>query len=70
MGNFFECREDGSLPISDVYSHHRTMTSCHLCNINLMLGRDLQWDPQTQQFVNDDEATSLMSRPSREGFTA
>ncbi len=49
MGNFFECREDGGLPISDVYTHHRTMTSCHLCNIALMVKRDLRWDPKGEQ---------------------
>ncbi len=70
MGNFFECREDGSLPISDVYTHHRTRTACHLCNISLMLKRELRWNPKTESFVNDDEANQLMSRASRAGFTA
>ena len=66
MKNFFDCIADGSKPISDVWSHHRTMTSCHLCNIALMLGRDLQWDPKAEQFINDDQATALMSRKSRD----
>ena len=70
MGNFFECREDGSLPISDVYTHHRTMTSCHLCNIALMLKRELRWDPKAEQFVDDEAANALMTRPSRPGFSA
>lgn len=46
------------------------LTSCHLCNISLMLGRELSWDPKAQQFVNDDQANALMSRKSRTGFTA
>lgn len=66
MRNFFECVEDRSKPISDVWSHHRTMTSCHLCNIALMLGRELRWDPKSEQFVDDDQANALMSRQSRE----
>ena len=66
MRNFFECIEDRSMPISDVWSHHRTMTSCHLCNIALMLGRELQWDPATEQFVDDQQADALMTRKSRE----
>ena len=70
MGNFFECREDGSLPISDVYTHHRTMTACHLCNIALMVKRELRWDPKREQFVDDEVANSLLSRESRPGFTA
>ncbi len=70
MANFFDCLEDRSDPISDVYSHHRTMTSCHLCNITLMLGRKLQWDPEKEDFVNDAEASALMSRPSRSTYLA
>lgn len=66
MRNFFECLEDRSDPVSDVYTHHRTMTSCHLCNIMLMLGRDLKWDPKNEKFIGDDQATALMSRKSRE----
>ncbi|KAA5543194.1 Gfo/Idh/MocA family oxidoreductase [Roseiconus nitratireducens] len=66
MGNFFECIEDGGKPISDVWSHHRTMTSCHLCNIALMTGRELTWDPKQESFVNDEEANRFLSRKSRE----
>ncbi|OYP38927.1 Gfo/Idh/MocA family protein [Rhodopirellula sp. MGV] len=65
MGNFFECIDDRSKPISDVWSHHRTMTSCHLCNIALMTGRELQWDPKGEVFVNDDDANRFLSRKSR-----
>ncbi len=70
MQNFFDCIDDRTQPISDVFTHHRTMTSCHLCNIALMLGRDLKWDPKAQNFVGDDKATALMSRKSRELATA
>ncbi len=70
MKNFFECIADGGKPISDVWSHHRTMTSCHLCNISLMLGRELEWNPKTEEFVGDDQANQLLSRKSRAGFTA
>ncbi len=70
MQNFFDCIEDRSDPISDVYTHHRTMTSCHLCNITLMLGRKLQWGPVKEDFVNDPQASALMSRPSRSEYLA
>ncbi len=65
MQNFFDCIEDRGKPISDVWSHHRTMTSCHLCNIALMLGRELKWDPKAERFVDDEQANALMSRKSR-----
>ncbi|MEX0939472.1 MAG: Gfo/Idh/MocA family oxidoreductase [Pirellulales bacterium] len=68
MRNFFQCIEDRQQPISDVATHHRTMTSCHLCNIALMLGRDLTWDPKQEQFVGDEQASALTSRKSREGY--
>jgi predicted dehydrogenase len=68
MLNFFQCVADRKDPISDVYTHHRTMTSCHLCNIALMLGRDLHWDPEKEQFVSDEQAMALMSRPRRDAY--
>ena len=70
MKNFFTCIEQGGKPISDVWSHHRTMTSCHLCNIALMLGRELRWDPKQERFVDDEQANELMSREDRSGFQA
>ncbi len=69
MTNFFECLEDRQQPISDVATHQRTMTSCHLCNITLMLGRELKWDPAKEDFVGDEQATALMSRARREPYT-
>jgi myo-inositol 2-dehydrogenase/D-chiro-inositol 1-dehydrogenase len=68
MRNFFECVEERVQPVSDVATHHRTMTSCHLCNIALWLGRDLHWDPEAEHFISDDQANALMTRKSRDGF--
>jgi len=70
MQNFFDSIEDREQPISDVFTHHRTMTSCHLCNIGLMLGRDLKWDPKNENFAGDDQANALMSRKGREVSSA
>ncbi|MCH8839453.1 MAG: Gfo/Idh/MocA family oxidoreductase [Planctomycetes bacterium] len=69
MGNFFECVKDRTEPVSDVATHHRTMTSCHLSNIALMLGRELNWDPDKQQFVNDPEAEAFRTRRRRGGYS-
>jgi predicted dehydrogenase len=69
MQNFFNCIESRGTPISDVDTHHRTMTCCHLCNISLMLGREVQWDPQKEQFIGDEQATTLMTRPRREKYS-
>ncbi len=69
MGNFFECVKDRTEPVSDVATHHRTMTSCHLSNIALMLDRELNWDPDKQQFVNDPEAEAFRTRRRRGGYS-
>jgi myo-inositol 2-dehydrogenase / D-chiro-inositol 1-dehydrogenase len=69
MGDFFDCVKSRGTPISDVETHHRSMTTCHLCNIALMLGRELKWDPKKEQFEGDEQATLLMSRPRREEFS-
>jgi predicted dehydrogenase len=65
MGNFFECVKDRSLPISDVFTHHRSVSACHLCNIAMLLKRKLRWDPRQEQFAGDEEANALLSRPQR-----
>lgn len=70
MQNFFECVKDRTEPIADVYTHHRTMTSCHMCNIALMVGEDLKWDPKKEEFIGNEMANQLMSRPSRNKFLA
>jgi predicted dehydrogenase len=68
MANFFECVRDRGLPVSDVYSHHRAMTTCHLANIAMRLGRSLKWDPSAEQIVGDDEANSFQRREQRKGY--
>jgi myo-inositol 2-dehydrogenase/D-chiro-inositol 1-dehydrogenase len=69
MKNFFECVKDRTQPISDVFTHHRTMTACHLSNIAILLKRKLRWDPVKQDFVGDDQASALRSRRQREPYT-
>jgi len=68
MGNFFDCIRERRTPISNVESQHRSVTTCHLGNISMHLGRKLIWDPQKEQFVGDDEANSRLSRPQRRPY--
>jgi hypothetical protein len=63
-----ECIRDRSLPVSDVYSHHRAVSCCHLANIALRLDRPLAWDPEREDFVGDAEASALLSRPQRQSY--
>jgi len=68
MGNFFECMRTREQPISDAFTHHRTLSTCHLANISLRLGRELTWDPEKEQIVGDDQANSWLAREPRKGY--
>jgi predicted dehydrogenase len=68
MANFFECCKDRTQPISDVATHHRTMTTAHLANIAIRLGRKLNWDAQKEQIVGDNEANKWQKREQRKGY--
>ncbi len=68
MGNFIECCRDRSTPVSDVWSHHRALTTCHLANIAIRLGRNLKWDAAKEQIVGDDAANLWQGREQRKGF--
>jgi len=69
MGNFFDCVRDRTEPVSDVFSHHRELSSCHLCNIAMLLRRRLKWDPVQEDFIGDPQASALVSRPQRAPYT-
>ncbi len=68
MGNFFECIRDRGMPVSDVFTHHRAMTTCHLANISIRLDRKLAWDPKTEQITGDSEANEWLKRKARKGY--
>ena len=44
---------------------HRSITPAHLGNIAMALGRKLKWDPEKEEFVGDERANALLSRPYR-----
>lgn len=68
MGNFFDCIKSRKQPLSDVYSHHRAITTCHLANIAVRLNRDLKWDPVAEVMVGDEQAQSFVKREQRKGY--
>ena len=71
MENFIACCADRGKPASDVWSHHRALTTCHLSNIAIRLGnRKLTWDPKKERIIGDDQADGFLSRPQRAGFEA
>ncbi len=69
MGNFFECLRTREQAISDPFTHHRTLSTCHLANISLRLGRKLSWDPEKEQIIGDAQANSWLTREPRKGYS-
>ena len=53
------------MPVSDVFSHHRALTTCHLAGIALRLNRKLTWDAAKEQIVGDADAAKLLSKEYR-----
>ncbi|TWU02552.1 Gfo/Idh/MocA family protein [Stieleria varia] len=68
MGNFFDCIDTRRKTISDIEGQHRSVSTCHLANISMKLGRPLKWDPSKEVFVGDDEANGHLKREQRSGF--
>lgn len=68
IANFIQCVRTRAKPAADAETGHRATTVCHLINICRKVGRKLQWDPQIEKFIGDDEANKLLSRPRRAGY--
>ncbi|MCA9114319.1 MAG: Gfo/Idh/MocA family oxidoreductase [Planctomycetaceae bacterium] len=68
MFNFFHCVKERETPVSDVHTHHRAMTTCHLANIAIRLGRRIEWDPKAESIVGDDDAKQWEAREQRKGY--
>ena len=69
MENFVDCVRNRETPISDVWTHHRAVSLCHLSNIAMLVGRKLNWDPAKEDFVGDTQASALLSKPQRPPYT-
>jgi predicted dehydrogenase len=69
MKNFLECMRTRKDPIAPVEVGHRSNTICILAHIAMKLQRKLRWDPQSERFIDDDEANSRLDYPHREPWT-
>ena len=65
IANWLHCARTGIRPNADVEIGHRSSTVCHLANIARWLKRELTWDPDTETFPGDDEASSYIDRDRR-----
>jgi predicted dehydrogenase len=63
--NLIDCIKNGNDPSAPVEIGHRSNSICLLGNIAMELQRKLEWDPQSEVFINDDEANKMLSKPLR-----
>jgi hypothetical protein len=64
--NFIDCVKSRKETFVPVEVGHRTASALHIGNIAMSLDRKVNWDPQKEAFINDDEANALRSRESRD----
>jgi predicted dehydrogenase len=68
MGNFVDCIKSREEPICPALTGHRSASLCHLGVIAIRLSRKLNWDPDKEQFVGDDEANRHLAREMRQPY--
>lgn len=68
VANFFDAVKSRKQPISDVFSHHRAVSTCHLAGIAARLGRKIKWDPEKESVVDDEAAQTFVAREKRKRF--
>jgi len=61
--------KNGSAPICDVETGHRSSSVCCIANIAYWLKRPLKWDPVEEKFKKDKEANRLLNAPLRGPWT-
>jgi predicted dehydrogenase len=63
--NFIDCVRSRNKPNADVETGHRSTTVAHLGNIAFKTGKKLHWNSETEEFVDDGEASKLLARQAR-----
>ncbi len=64
--NFLECIKTRKRCICDIETAHRAVSVLLLGGIATRLKRPLKWDPDTERFINDDEANKMLKMEKRE----
>jgi len=63
--NFLDCVKSRAQTIAPVEVAHRSCTVCLLGEIAMRLGRKLEWDPDKELFIGDDQANRMLARTMR-----
>jgi len=64
--NFLDCIKSRKPTAANAEVMRHSHITCHAAAMSWMLGRKLEFDPQKEKFINDDEANRLRSRPARD----
>jgi len=67
--NFLDCVKSRQDPYFPAEVGHRCCSVAHLGNIAMDLGRKLRWDPDQEEFPDDEAANRLRGRAMREPWT-
>ena len=68
MADFVHCIRTREKPVSDVWSHHKAVTTGHLAAISGRLNRPIEWDAATETIIGDDVANAMQKREQRKGY--
>jgi predicted dehydrogenase len=68
-GNFLDCIRSRQLTAAPVEIGHRSCSACILGSIAMELGRKLNWDPQKETFIGDEEANGRIAVEKRAPWT-
>jgi hypothetical protein len=63
--NFLDCVKSRKKTITPIEAACRSISVGLLGEIAMLLERKVRWDPVKEDFVNDPEASRLLSRPMR-----
>jgi hypothetical protein len=69
MKNFFDCMRSRKETICPAEIGHRSVSVCHLGVIALRTGKKLNWDPQKEMFVGDNDANKWVAREQRKPYS-
>ena len=62
---FLDCVRSRRLTVAPAETAHRSASIGHLGQIAMILGRKIEWDPETEHVTNDASAERMLSTPMR-----
>lgn len=63
--NFIECVKSRERTAAPAEAAHRAISVAHLAHIAMVTGRKIQWDPEKELIIGDDEANKMLGRSMR-----